>query len=156
MGLKFLSPNMVKSLVELFGYANIFVFAGFLLYYDVVERPNVIGYACLAISLTLSLPYYLANHRDFTRTLRFAFMVCICLIAIGHNFNYLVSTDYRGATEILDARRGSHYSENWRLQLENGKVINLHLYSTAPGYAFGLRLRRGLFGVYFGKWREVR
>lgn len=153
--LKFLPINKVKSLVELFGYLNIFVFAGFMLYYDVIERPNVIGYGSLVISLTLSLLHYLSNHRDLNQTLWFAFMICICQIAVGHNVNYLVSTAYRGPTEILDARPGSHFSENWRLQLAKGKVIDLHLYSTAPGDAFELRLRKGLFGVYFGKWQQI-
>ena len=146
---------MIKSLAELFGYLNIAVFAVVLFRHDVIERPNVIGYASLALSLLAALPYYLAHDRDARKTGWFGFMLCLCLIAIGHNFNALVARDERRPTEVLSTRRSTNHSESWRVQIDHGKVIDLHVYSVPEDAAVELRLRKGMFGVYFGRFERV-
>ena len=146
---------MIKSLAELFGYANIAVFAVVLYHHDVIERPNAIGYASLALSLLAALPYYLAHHRNVGDTGWFGFMLCLCLIAIGHNLNYLVARDERRPTEVLTKLRSSKGHESWRVQIDHGKVIDLHVYSVPDDAAVELRLSKGLFGVYFGRLQRV-
>lgn len=146
---------MIKSLAELFGYTNILVFMVALYRHDVIERPNAIGYASLVLSLLAALPYYLTHDRDTGKTGRFGFMLCLCLIAIGHNFNFLVARDERRPTEVLSTRRSANYSESWRVQIDHGKVIDLHVYRVPDDAAVELRLRRGMFGVYFGRLQRV-
>ena len=146
---------MIKSLAELFGYTNILVFMVVLFRHDVIERPNAIGYASLVLSLLAALPYYLTHDRDTGKTGWFGFMLCLCLIAIGHNFNALVARDERRPIEVLSTRRSASYTESWRVQIDHGKVIDLHVYSPPEDAAVELRLRKGLFGVYFGRLERV-
>jgi hypothetical protein len=143
---------MIKNAVLLFSYSNVFVFAGFLLHYDAIQRPNAIGYFALVVSVLAGLLHYWVYRQKFQETGWFGFMFCICLIAIGHNFNYLLAADYKGQTEILHASRGGNNAESWRLQLANGRTIDLRVYDLPSDDAFKLRLRRGIFGVYFGAW----
>jgi hypothetical protein len=133
-----------------FGYTNILLFGVFLFRHDAIERPNVIGYFSLAVSLAVLAAYYFSRGRCFQDALKFSFFFCLGLIATLHNANFLVATDYGGRYSVEDKRLASNGTESWRLDLGNGKQIDLHVSSPPDGGGSDLRLKKGLFGVYFG------
>ncbi len=145
----------VLKLAELFGYTNVFVAMGFALAYDVIEKPNAIAYAALVLSVLAAAGHHVVHRGDFKDSAFFGFMCCICLIAIGHNINYLWAVDYKGHTEVVDARYAGGEREYWKVQLGNGRNVGLMVYRDPSDAAASLRLRRGVFGVYFGEWRRA-
>lgn len=141
---------MFKDHMESFAYVNILVFIVFVSWFDLIERPNTIGYFSLAASVAAYLPYYFFTGRDFKHALRFSFMFCLSLIAICHNINFLISNDYKGEYVVIDRLPAKGGAEYWRVQLQSGKGINLYVYSPPSGGGDHIRLQKGLFSVYFG------
>lgn len=141
---------MVKDHMEFFAYANILVFLVFVSWFDLIERPNTIGYFSLAASVAAYLPYYFFTGREFKDALRFSFMFCLSLIAICHNINFLISNDYKGEYVVIDKLPAKGNAEYWRVQLQNGKGIDLYVYSPPSGGGDRIRLQKGLFSVHFG------
>jgi hypothetical protein len=142
--------KMTKQRIALFGYSNIILFILLGLQYDAIERPNTIGHFSLAMSVMAFPVYYFFNDRDSKDALFFSFMFCLSLIATGHNINFLISKDYKGPYVVIDKSRARHGAESWRIQLENGKAIDLFVYTPPSGNGSNIRLKKGLLGVHFG------
>ena len=146
---------MYRNAAELFAYINLFLFAAFIVYYDAIEIPNSIGYASLALAIAASLPYYFHTDRDSSSTIRFGFLFCLGLIAIGHNANFALASDYRGQYEIEEIRPAPSHREYWKVRLENNKSIDIKVSEPPSAYSATIHLRKGLFGVYFGTWQRT-
>lgn len=144
-----------KHPLDLFATANFFLFAIFLLYHDAIEIPNTIGYISLILSIFASFVFYFIKDRDSQDAMRFGFFLCIILIAIFHNLNFVTASDYRGQYVIEDIRRGSHFRENWRIRLDNQKSIGIQVSEPPSGSSAELQLKKGIFQVYFGIWKKM-
>ena len=152
---------MIKNGFAFFAYTNIIFFVGMgAFYYDIIERPNAIGYFSSAASFIIYLPYYLLKSHCFKKSLAFSFSFCLSLIAILHNINYLIATDYKGHYIIIHKSVQSYSTsgqfQSWEVQVENNKIIQLRLHvPDSRGHIISednnnIRLKKGLFGIYFG------
>lgn len=140
--------------IDLFATVNFFSFAAFLVYCDAIEIPNTIGYISLILSVIASFVFYFINVRDWQHAIRFGFFLCIILIAIFHNLNFVTASDYQGQYVIEDIRRGTHFRENWKIRLDNQKSIGIQVSEPSSERSTDLQLRKGIFQVYFGVWKK--
>ena len=146
---------MYRNAAELFAYINLFLFAALLVYHDAIEIPNIIGYASLVLTIAASLPYYFHTDRDSDSTMRFGFLFCLSLIAIGHNANFVLASDYRGQYEVEEIRPLASHMEYWKIRLDNNRSIKIKVSEPSSAYSTNVHLRKGLFGVYFGTWQKA-
>jgi hypothetical protein len=146
---------MHKHAIDLFATANFFLFGILLFYFDAIEIPNTIGYISLFLSVIASFVFYFIKDRDMQDAIQFGFFLCIILIAIFHNLNFVTASDYRGQYVIEDIRRGTHFRENWRIRLDNQKSIGIRVSEPPSGSSAELQLKKGIFQVYFGTWKKM-
>lgn len=130
------------------------LFIVFIMYYDAIEMPNSIGYVTLVIALVVSLIYYFFSKPSSNYIIGFAFAVWFVLGICAHTMNFLIAFDYQGRYVIESKRPLASYREEWTLRLDNNRIITLKVSDIASGDGANLDLQEGLFGVYFGNWRQ--
>ena len=131
--------------------ANLLMFVGFIISYDVYEMPNVIGYVTLGLAIMVSLLYYFNTGRNPDVLIKFAFAVWLSLIFIAHNINFLIAFDYQGQYFIESKRNFGPDIELWALRLNDNQNIMMRV-GVSSGDGVNIDLQKGLFGVYFGAW----
>ncbi len=141
---------------SIFVLANLALVVYFAIDLNAIEIPNVISYASLAITLAASLAYYFLAGSDSSGVAQFGIVLLLSLNALGHNANFLVSRAYQGQYVVTHARSTSNFRQAWRVQLDGGKEIKLLVDDPSSEDDVTLDLRKGLFGVYFGNWRQAR
>jgi len=150
--------QVIKFLSSVFfGYLfciNFLLFIAFVVYYDAIEMPNTIGYVTLGLAAIASLFYCFITKQSSSETITFAFAVWFALGIFAHTINFLIAFDYQGRLVIESKRPLASYREEWKVRLDNNRIIRLKVSDIPSGYGANINLRKGIFGVYFGNWPE--
>jgi hypothetical protein len=136
-----------------FAVANLVLFVILYIHNDATEIPNVIAYVSLMAALGASLPYYFRTDRGLSAAFEFGLAIFLSIVAIAHNFNYLIASDYQGQYTIENAKRSTNHTEYWLVRLHHGKRIKLRISDPPSANGSHIQLKKGVFGVYFGNWK---
>jgi len=140
--------------LDYFCLANVALFLCAVAYYDVLEKPNAIGYWIFGLTIIISVIYSLRTGRKLNEIAFDAFVIGLIGVSVAHNINFIISFDYQEPFVIERKRPIASYREEWKVRLNDNRRITLIVSDDYSGDGTNVNLRKGIFGVYFGNWPE--
>ena len=153
MGLRNIFRIDDLQLQHRFAIINFLLFVVFVIYYDAIEMPNVIGYVTLAIACLYGL-FHKMTGANFDDALTYMIASWVMGGMFAHNINFLTGSPAQEMYEIQSKRPIESYMESWVISVDGNQNIVLRVSDMPTDDGVHLRLQKGIFGVYFGCWNE--